>query len=148
VTGHRGFVSPGRLLRQGCYWQSCRNNRLTTAQLSRDHAGFADRRYQAIVGIEAAALIGGLAVINTVLSRPVLAGPWIALVVGVHFFGLARLWHVTSFQMLGVAMVILGAAGFLLSALSVSPGMIDFVSGVGSGAALFITVGAAVVKAN
>jgi len=100
------------------------------------------------VGIEAAALIGGLAVINTVLSRPVLAGPWIALVVGVHFFGLARLWHVTSFQMLGVAMVILGAAGFLLSALSVSPGMIDFVSGVGSGAALFITVGAAVVKAN
>lgn len=143
-----GIRIAGAVAAAGLLLVILRASRLPAAQLSRDHPGFADRRYGAIVGIEAVALIGGLAVINGVLSRPVLAVPWIALVVGAHFFELARLWHLTSFLVLGLVLVILGVAGFLLSAFSVSPGVVDVVSGVGSGVALFAAVGVAAVKAG
>jgi hypothetical protein len=143
-----GIRITGAVAAVGLLLAILRTSRLARAQIPRDNAGFADPRYLAIVGIEAAALFGGLAVINLVLNRAALAVPWIALVVGVHFFGLARLWHLSSFLMLGVALVILGGAGFLLNALSVSPGAVNLVSGAGSGAALFIAAGVAVLKAN
>jgi hypothetical protein len=143
-----GIRIAGAVAAAGLLLAILRTSRLAGAQTPRDNAGFADPRYLAILGIEAVALFGGLAVINLVLGRPALAVPWIALVVGVHFFGLARLWHLSSFLTLGVALVILGGAGFLLSALSFSTGAVNLVSGAGSGAALFIAAGAAVVKAN
>lgn len=47
------------------------------------------RGYWLVVAAEAAALVGGLSVINVVVGAHELAVAWIALVVGVHFSGLA-----------------------------------------------------------
>lgn len=118
----------------------------SAAAPSGEYAGFADRRYWRIVGLEALALFGGLAIINLVFGRPVFAVPWIALVVGVHFFGLARLWRVGSFDVLGVVMAVLGVAGFVLGGLGAGLGVVGLASGVGSGVALFVTVATTLAK--
>lgn len=110
-----------------------------------DNVGFTDRRYRAIVGFEAAALFGGLVVINAGLGRPELAVAWIAVVVGAHFFALARVWPTRSFHVLATVMVILGVSGLVLGAFAAPAGVIGLVSGVGSGVALFATVAATLV---
>lgn len=124
-----------------------RHARRSAADAPTEHAGFADRRYWTIVGLEAIALLGGLAVINSVSHRPTFAVPWIALVVGVHFFGLVRLWRVRSFGPLGVALVGLGLAGFLLAGFGAATTTVDLVSGVGSGIALYATAATAMLTA-
>ena len=73
--------------------------------------GFVDHRYWLIVALEAGALLGGLAVVNGVLHGKAVAVAWVALVVGVHFFGLARIWRMPLYHWLGAAMAILGLAG-------------------------------------
>ena len=110
-------------------------------------ADFVDRRYWLIVTLEAAALFGGLAVINGVLHRSAVAVAWVALVVGVHFFGLAWIWHLPLYHRLGAAMTALSAAGFLIYALGGPAAMVGLVAGVGSGAALYAAVGVAVADA-
>lgn len=105
---------------------------------------FVDRRYWLIVALEAGALFGGLAVINGVLHRPAVSVAWVALVVGVHFFGLASIWHMPLYHWLGAAMTVLGLAGFLIYALGGSAAMVGLVAGVGSGTALYAAVGVAV----
>lgn len=107
--------------------------------------GFNDRRYWNIVGVEALALFGGLAIINNVFERPEFAVPWIAFVVGVHFVVLARAWKLNLFLPLGVVQAVLGVVGFVLAGSGVATGTVDAVAGVGSGVALFATVAAAVV---
>jgi len=107
-----------------------------------DNAGFTDRRYWAVVGFEAAALFGGLIVIKAVLGRPDMAVAWIAVVVGAHFFALARVWPTRSFHVLATVMVILGVSGLVLGAFAAPAGVIGLVSGIGSGVALFVTVAA------
>ncbi len=107
-------------------------------------AGFADRRYWNIVGVEGLALFGGLAVINAVLGRPEFAVPWIALVVGVHFVVLGQVWRLELFKWLGVVQTVLGVAGFVLAAMGASRTTVEVVAGVLSGVALFATVAAAV----
>jgi hypothetical protein len=103
-----------------------------------------DRRYWLIVALEAAALFGGLAVVNGVLHRTAVSVAWVALVVGVHFFGLARIWHMPLYHWLGAAMTVLGLAGFLIFALGGSAAIVGLVAGVGSGTALYAAVGVAV----
>ena len=107
-------------------------------------SGFADHGYWLIVALEAGALFGGLAVINGVLHGQAVSVAWVALVVGVHFFGLARIWRMPLYYWLGAAMAILSLAGFLIYALGGSAAMVGLVAGVGSGAALYAAVGAAV----
>ncbi|MGC4897347.1 hypothetical protein [Micromonospora sp. DT31] len=102
--------------------------------------GFMDRRYWIVVALEGVALFGGLAVINGVLDRPALAVAWVAVVVGVHFFGLAAVWRMPRYHWLGAVMTVLGLAGFLTYALGGDAGAVGLVSGVGCGAALFATV--------
>lgn len=102
--------------------------------------GFVDRRYRLIVLAEAVALFGGLYVINGLLQRPAVSVAWIAVVVGVHFFGLARIWRMPLYHWLGAAMTILGLAGFGMYALGASAAGVGLVAGVGSGAALYATV--------
>jgi hypothetical protein len=110
-----------------------------------DHRGFADRRYWTIVGIEGIALMGGLFVLNAVFGRPEFAVAWIAVVVGVHFVGLAKLWHMDLYLVLGGVMTALGVLGFVIGATGGSAGTVGVVSGVGSGVALFATVAAGLV---
>ena len=105
---------------------------------------FVDRRYWLIVALEAGALFGGLAVVNGVLHRTAVSVAWVALVVGVHFFGLARIWHMPLYHWLGAAMTVLGLAGFLIYALGGPAAIVGLVAGVGSGAALYAAVGVAV----
>ena len=107
-------------------------------------SGFADRRYWLIVALEAGALFGGLAVVNGVLHGKAVSVAWVALVVGVHFFGLARIWRMPLYYWLGAAIAILSLAGFLIYALGGSAAMVGLVAGVGSGAALYAAVGIAV----
>ena len=107
-------------------------------------SGFADHRYWLIVALEAGALFGGLAVVNGVLHDAAVSVAWVALVVGVHFFGLARIWRMPLYYWLGAAMAILSLAGFLIYALDGSAAMVGLVAGVGSGAALYAAFGVAV----
>jgi hypothetical protein len=106
-------------------------------------SGYMNRRYWLIVALEAGALFGGLAVVNGVLHRTAVSVAWVALVVGVHFFGLAWIWHMPLYHWLGAAMTVLGLAGFLIYALGGTAAIVGLVAGVGSGAALYATVGAA-----
>ena len=92
-------------------------------------SGF-DHRYWLIVALEAGALFGGLAVINGVLHGKAVSVAWVALVVGVHFFGLARIWRMPLYYWLGGAVAILSLAGFLIYALGGSAAIVGLVSGV------------------
>jgi hypothetical protein len=106
-------------------------------------SGFVDRRFWIIVALEAVALFGGLLVINGILHRSAVSVAWVALVVGVHFFGLARIWRMPLYHRLGAAMTVLGLAGFVIHALGGNAATIGLVAGVGSGAALYAAVGMA-----
>jgi len=117
--------------------------RRAAAAPATDHKGFVDQRYWRIVGLEGIALFGGLVVINAVLGQPKVAVAWIAVVVGVHFVGLARLWGMDLYLVLGAVMAVLGLAGFVLAAAGASAGTIGLVSGVLSGVALFASVAVA-----
>lgn len=100
-------------------------------------------RYWLVVALEAVALFGGLVVINGVLHRPAVAVAWVALVVGIHFFGLGRIWYLSGYHWLGAAMTVLGVAGFVTHAGGAGSAIVGLVSGVGSGVALYVAVGAA-----
>lgn len=104
--------------------------------------GYPDRRFWIIVAAEAVAFVAGLVVINGVLQRPEVGVAWVALVVGVHFFGLGWIWRIRVYHRLGAVMTALGLAGFLIDALGGSAGTVGLVAGVGSGAALYLNVGA------
>ncbi|MEU9796239.1 hypothetical protein AB0E27_37700 [Streptomyces sparsogenes] len=62
--------------------------------------------------------------------------PWIALVVGLHFFGLAAVWRLAALAWLGAAMSACGAAGLALAACGSSAAAIAAVAGVAPGALL------------
>lgn len=98
------------------------------------------RGYWVIVAIEVAALLAGLIVINAVFGVHELYVPWIALVVGVHFFGLGRIWDTGWLHVLGAVVAVLGAAGFVLYAAGAPNVVVALVSGVSSGAALYLAV--------
>ncbi|MCE3556283.1 hypothetical protein LWC33_33180 [Pseudonocardia sp. RS11V-5] len=102
-----------------------------------------DRRYAAVVAAEVLALAVGLAVINGVLQAPRFAVTWVAFVVGVHFFGLARIWRLPQFTGLGAVVTALGVAGAVAGFLGAGPAVIGVISGVLSGVALFAWVGLA-----
>jgi hypothetical protein len=117
--------------------------RTSPPQPQSPESGALDRRYWFIVAAEAVALFGGLYVVNGVLHRAAVSVAWVAVVVGVHFFGLARIWRIPLYHWLGATMTILGLAGFLIYAAGGGAGMIGLVAGVGCGAALYAAVGVA-----
>jgi hypothetical protein len=114
-----------------------------------DQAGQAasrfDRRYWAVVAVEVVALLVGLVIFNRVLDADRFTVAWIAVVVGVHFFGLGPIWRDTTLYLVGAVLALLGLAGFLIGAAGGSAPAIALVSGVGSGAALFLGVGLALL---
>jgi hypothetical protein len=116
---------------------------------SRPEAGRSPRErwgtgYRKVVAGEVVALVAGLIVINAVLEAPPFAVAWVALVVGVHFVALARVWRVRLFGTLGAVMVVLAAAASVLGAASGSALPVQLVAGVGSGAALIVAAATAV----
>jgi hypothetical protein len=107
-----------------------------------------DRRYWLVVALEAVALFGGLSVVNDVLERPDVAVAWVALVVGVHFFGLAWVWRMPMYHRLGAVLTVLGLVGLGLGVAGASAALVGLVSGVGSGFALFGAVVAGLRRAQ
>lgn len=93
-------------------------------------------RYWLIVAVEVVALFGGLAVLTRI--EPAAALGWIALVVGVHFVPLSRLWAPGRTQILtiGVAVAVLGVVGLVLAFTTHDESLVALVSGVGSGVVL------------
>lgn len=98
-------------------------------------AGFT-RGYWIVVAIEVVALFGGLFLINGLLGRGEFGVAWVAVVVGVHFFGLGAVWRAPSLHVLGGVLTALGVLGAVLGLVTGSPAWIAGVAGVGSGAAL------------
>lgn len=94
------------------------------------------RFYWTVVALEAIALFGGLAVLRPI--EPAAALGWIALVVGVHFVPLARLWREGRTQLLWIAVIMtaLGLLGLILAFSVHDAVLVAVVSGVGSGAVL------------
>jgi hypothetical protein len=88
-------------------------------------------RYWSIVAIEAVALFGGARVLS-VLGHPELGIAWVAVVVGTHFFALARVFRLARFHVLGALVTALGLAGFALGAVG-RDDAIPIVSGVVTG---------------
>lgn len=88
--------------------------------------------YRWVVLGEAIALFGGFPVLRQ-LGAPTQANvAWIAVVVGVHFLVLARVWRQPTVLFPGVGLTLLGVAGFALVA-GAAERWVPTVSGVGSG---------------
>jgi len=73
------------------------------------HDGRTRRRYFITVGIEVAAIVLGVAVLEG-SGHPAYLAAWILLVVGVHFVPLARLFRIRSLAVTGIALVPVAAA--------------------------------------
>ncbi|MGW5258302.1 hypothetical protein ACWERW_36180 [Streptomyces sp. NPDC004012] len=100
------------------------------------------RRYWAVVVIEAVVGLTGIVLINGLLRAPLATVPWIALVVGLHFFGLAAVWRLAALAWLGAAMSACGAAGLTLAACGSSAATIATAAGVAPGALLLASAAA------
>lgn len=98
------------------------------------------RGYLLVVAAEVVAVVAGFLVINLVFHAPQAAVPWLSLVVGLHFFGLAVVWHMPSLRLLAAAMAACGAAGLVLAACGASLAVIATVSGIAPGALLLGSV--------
>ncbi|MFF7589264.1 hypothetical protein ACFZCK_17425 [Kitasatospora purpeofusca] len=98
------------------------------------------RGYRLVVAAEVAVGLAGLVVINPVLHAPKATVGWIALVVGLHFFGLAVVWRQPSLNALAAAMSGCGAAGLALAAAGVPTAVVATVAGIVPGALLLGSV--------
>lgn len=88
-------------------------------------------KYWVVVAIEAVALFGGTRILGG-LGHPELGVAWVAVVVGTHFFALARIFGLARFHLLGALITACGLAGFVLRLVGeVAP--IAVISGVVSG---------------
>lgn len=96
------------------------------------------RRYWLVVAGEVIAALAGVAVVN--VYAPHLTGAWIALVVGLHFFGLAAVWHQASLRVLGAAMSACAAAGLVLGAAGAGTAVVASVAGIAPGVLLLASV--------
>ncbi len=94
------------------------------------------RGFWLIVAAEAAALFGGLAVLNAVLHAPHAGVAWVSVVVGVHFFALGRLFQAAFFHLLGGIIAACGVLGLVFAALDTTGAATAAVAGVVPGAAL------------
>lgn len=73
------------------------------------------RVFWGVVAAEAAALWGGLLVLNRFFDLPEAGVAWVSIVVGVHFFALAVVFDQAFFHVLGVAITACGAVALLLA---------------------------------
>lgn len=86
-----------------------------------------------IIAAEMGALVGGLVLLNGVLDTPGAGVAWIATVVGVHFFALAKLLETPSMNWLAAAMTACGLLGGLLVVTGAGQASVDAVAGVLTG---------------
>ncbi|MEV7615493.1 hypothetical protein [Streptomyces sp. NPDC089799] len=97
------------------------------------------RRYWYVVAAEVLGLAVGLLLIGRVLHTPHAAVGWIAFVVGVHFFGLAVVWHRPSLHVLGAAIAACGLVALVLAVLDAPDAAVALAGGIAPGALLLTT---------
>ncbi|ARF82566.1 hypothetical protein B6264_02045 [Kitasatospora aureofaciens] len=97
-------------------------------------------RYWLVVMAEVVAIVAGLAVINKVLHTPEATAGWIALVVGVHFFGIAVAWRRPAMHALGAGLAACGALGLVLAFCGAAAAVVALVAGIAPGAMLLGSV--------
>jgi hypothetical protein len=91
--------------------------------------------------------VAGLVVINAVVGAHQLSAPWIAVVVGVHFFWLGPLFNArVYYTVVGVAVTVLGVAGFVLDAAGASALTVRVVSAIGSGVFLYLSIAVSLLR--
>jgi len=88
------------------------------------------RGYWMIVAAEAAALFGGLAVVNGVFHAPHAGVAWVSVVVGAHFFPMAHVFRLAFFHLLGGIIASCGLIGLVLAGLDPTGGAAAVVAGV------------------
>ncbi|MFJ8435259.1 hypothetical protein ACIQ9P_28585 [Kitasatospora sp. NPDC094019] len=98
------------------------------------------RGYRLVVAAEVVVGLAGLVVVNPVLHAPKATVGWIALVVGLHFFGLATVWRRPALHVLAAAMSVCGAAGVGLAAAGAPASVVAVVAGIAPGALLLGSV--------
>lgn len=114
-----------------------RRMRAASAAGGSARGGFS-RGYWWIVLAEVVALLAGVRVLDAAFDRAYLGVAWVAIVVGVHFFGLGRLWHAARLYALAAAMTGFGLVGLVLGWARDSATVAGVVAGVGSAVALFV----------
>ncbi|WP_338740563.1 hypothetical protein [Actinomadura luteofluorescens] len=92
-------------------------------------------RFGLVVVAEFALIFGGIAALRALDAPQEVNVAWIALIVGLHFVVLARVWKRGAIAVPGVVLSGLGAAGMIMAAAS-SVEWIPFVSGALSGVTL------------
>ncbi|MFC3979849.1 hypothetical protein [Streptosporangium jomthongense] len=93
------------------------------------------RGYLIVVAVEVLALFGGLRLLAALGAPTEVNVAWVAIIVGVHFVALAPVWKDGTIAVPGVALTLLGIAGFLMAWAGSLP-WVPIVSGVASGAVL------------
>lgn len=97
-------------------------------------------RYWAIVVVEFALIFAGVRVLSGPLERPYAGVAWVSLVVGLHFFVLARHFRVAFFTLLDYVITACGGVGLALALATASPAIVAVVAGVVPG---FVLLGSA-----
>jgi hypothetical protein len=95
------------------------------------------RRYWIVVAVEVVAIAAGIALLNGPVGAPYASVAWISLVVGLHFFALARIWGEPMFSWLGGPMALCGSVGLVGAALGASAAFVAVVAGMLPAALLF-----------
>lgn len=95
------------------------------------------RVYWTSVVVEVVALVAGTRLLAAA-GHGEYGVAWVAVVVGVHFLPFAWAFRLPAFLPLGVALVVLGAAGAAVGLLGTGREWVAAVAGVGSGLALLI----------
>jgi hypothetical protein len=97
--------------------------------------GMFGRGYRLVVIAEVVAIVLGVVVLGRLgLSLAVL--PWVALVVGVHFVALGRVWRRASQAWVGAVVAVCGVVGFTVALGGGPDPAIALAGGIGPGAAL------------
>lgn len=105
-------------------------------QHTAEQTGGFGRGYWLVVAGEAAALAAGLGVLNIVLHTPQAGVAWVSVVVGVHFFALAAVFHRRFFHVLGGAITACGLAGLVLVGTGIGQESVAVIGGIVPGAIL------------
>jgi hypothetical protein len=92
--------------------------------------------YWLVVAAEVAAGAVGIVLLNGPFDLPQGVLPWVSFVVGVHFFGLAKIWGESSLGWLGAGIAVLGVLGLGLASAGASDATIASIAGVCPGVLL------------
>lgn len=91
------------------------------------------RAFWLVVCVEAVLIFGGVRILAGPLATPEAGVAWVSVVVGLHFFALARIFDQAFFNLLGAAISLCGVAALILAFTGAGLPSVDLVGGVAPG---------------